>query len=101
MNIRRLQHTKPPHEEIAVVEEGGVVAGDPRLPGDRGDDCRVIADVSARFVQNIKLAEHMVRGTSTTVRAPRLELEGEEKAAVEAIVAAALNTRPDLAVYGF
>lgn len=57
-------------------------------------------DVSARFVQNIKLAEHMVRGTSTTVRAPRLELEGEEKAAVEAVVAAALKTRPDLARYG-
>ena len=48
-------------------------------------------DVSARFVQNIKLAEHMVRGTSTTVRAPRLELAGEEKAAVEAAVAAALE----------
>lgn len=57
-------------------------------------------DVSARFVQNIKLAEHMVRGTATTVRAPRLELEGEEKAAVEAIVAAALDRRPDLARYG-
>ena len=57
-------------------------------------------DVSARFVQNIKLAEHMVRGTATTVRAPRLELAGEEKAAVEAVVAAALETRPDLAAYG-
>ena len=57
-------------------------------------------DVSARFVQNIKLAEHMVRGTATTVRAPRLELAGEEKAAVEAVVAAALKNRPDLAQYG-
>ena len=57
-------------------------------------------DVSARFVQNIKLAEHMVRGTATTVRAPRLELAGEEKAAVEAVVAAALKTRPDLGRYG-
>lgn len=57
-------------------------------------------DVSQRFVQNIKLAEHVVRGTSTTVRAPRLELAGEEKAAVEAVVAAALETRPDLAAYG-
>ena len=57
-------------------------------------------DVSARFVQNIKLAEHMVRGTATTVRAPRLELVGEEKAAVEAVVAAALKVRPDLAAYG-
>ncbi len=57
-------------------------------------------DVSARFVQNIKLAEHMVRGTATTVRAPRLELAGEEKRQVEAVVAAALKTRPDLAAYG-
>ncbi len=57
-------------------------------------------DVSARFVQNIKLAEHMVRGTSTTVRAPRLELAGEERAAVEAVVAAALKMRPDLSAYG-
>ncbi len=57
-------------------------------------------DVSARFVQNIKLAEHMVRGTATTVRAPRLELEGNEKAAVEAVVATALETRPDLSQYG-
>ncbi|CAN5292267.1 dihydrodipicolinate synthase family protein [soil metagenome] len=57
-------------------------------------------DVSQRFVQNIKLAEHMVRGTSTTVRAPRLELVGEEKAKVEAVVAAALKTRPDLGRLG-
>ncbi len=57
-------------------------------------------DVSARFVQNIKLAEHMARGTATTVRAPRLELTGEEKAAVEAVVAAALKNRPNLASYG-
>ena len=58
-------------------------------------------DVSQRFVQNIKLAEHMVRGTSTTVRAPRLELVGEEKAKVEAVVAAALKMRPDLGRLGF
>jgi len=57
-------------------------------------------DVSARFVQNIKLVEHMVRGTATTVRAPRLELAGAEKAAVETVVAAALENRPDLARYG-
>jgi 1-pyrroline-4-hydroxy-2-carboxylate deaminase len=58
-------------------------------------------DVSHRFVQNIKLTEHMVRGTATTVRAPRLELQGEEKARVEGIVAAAMKARPDLGVYGF
>jgi len=54
-------------------------------------------DVSLRFVQNIKLVEHLVRGTSPKLRAPRLELIGEERAAIEAIVAKALKTRPDLA----
>jgi 4-hydroxy-tetrahydrodipicolinate synthase len=53
-------------------------------------------DVSLRFVQNIKLVEHLVRGTSPAVRAPRLELIGAEKAAVEAVVAGALKTRPQL-----
>ena len=57
-------------------------------------------DVSQRFVQNIKLVEHLVRGTSPVVRAPRLELVGDEKARVEAVVAAAMKTRPDLARYG-
>ncbi len=37
-----------------------------------------------------------MRGTATTVRAPRLELEGAEKARVEALVSAAVKTRPDL-----
>jgi len=57
-------------------------------------------DVSHRFVQNIKVVEGIVRGTSTVVRAPRLELEGEELERVEEIVAAALATQPDLAPYG-
>jgi 4-hydroxy-tetrahydrodipicolinate synthase len=57
-------------------------------------------DVSHRFVQNIKVVEEMVRGTSTVVRAPRLELEGEELERVRDIVAAALGTQPDLARYG-
>jgi dihydrodipicolinate synthase/N-acetylneuraminate lyase len=57
-------------------------------------------DVSHRFVQNIKVVEEMVRGTSTVVRAPRLELEGAELERVRDIVAAALETQPDLARYG-
>lgn len=57
-------------------------------------------DVSHRFVQNIKVVEEMVRGTSTTVRAPRLELEGAELERVREIVAAAIETQPDLARYG-
>ncbi|MCR4283098.1 MAG: dihydrodipicolinate synthase family protein [Bauldia sp.] len=57
-------------------------------------------DVSQRFVQNIKVAEHIVRGTATTVRAPRLKLAGEELVQVEEIVTMALAKRPDLARYG-
>jgi 4-hydroxy-tetrahydrodipicolinate synthase len=57
-------------------------------------------DVSHRFVQNIKVVEQMVRGTSTTVRAPRLELDGEELERVRKIVADALETQPDLSRYG-
>lgn len=56
-------------------------------------------DVSHRFVQNIKLVESMVRGTSTTVRAPRLDLPADEAARVRDIVSTALAKRPDLAAY--
>jgi hypothetical protein len=52
-------------------------------------------------VQNIKLTEHIVRGTSLTVRAPRLNLAEDEKAQVEAVVRQALAARPDLSRYGF
>ena len=58
-------------------------------------------DVSLRFVQNVKLAEAIVRGTSTTVRQPRLELQGAERDRVETIVRTALAKRPDLSKYGF
>lgn len=57
-------------------------------------------DVSLRFVQNVKLAEAIVRGTSTTVRQPRLELQGAERDRVETIVRTALAKRPDLTKYG-
>ncbi|HET6468978.1 MAG TPA: dihydrodipicolinate synthase family protein [Geminicoccaceae bacterium] len=57
-------------------------------------------DVSVKFVQNIKLVEQVVRGTSTVVRAPRLELVGAEREQVLATVEAALARRPDLARYG-
>jgi 1-pyrroline-4-hydroxy-2-carboxylate deaminase len=58
-------------------------------------------DVSVRFVQNIKLAEHVVRGTSPVVRAPRLELAEPERSNVIAVVTRAMKGRPDLARYGF
>lgn len=56
-------------------------------------------DVSARFVQNIKLAEHLVRGTSATVRAPRLDLGAGERERVAGLVRTALGARPDLTRY--
>ncbi|SOE50780.1 1-pyrroline-4-hydroxy-2-carboxylate deaminase [plant metagenome] len=57
-------------------------------------------DIGAKFVQKIKLAEHIVRGTSPVVRAPRLALAGEEEKAVRAIVETGLKNRPDLSKYG-
>ncbi|MEX0853033.1 MAG: dihydrodipicolinate synthase family protein [Bauldia sp.] len=57
-------------------------------------------DLSHNIVQNIKLVEHLVRGTATAVRAPRLALDQTEDKWVREIVATALKTRPDLARYG-
>ena len=57
-------------------------------------------DIGPKFVQNIKLVEHLVRGTSTVTRAPRLPLVGAELAHVTAVTQAGLRTRPDLAKYG-
>ena len=54
-------------------------------------------DVSTYLVQNLKLVEALVTGTTEHVRAPRLPLEGERRAKVEAIVREALATRPLLA----
>lgn len=56
-------------------------------------------DVSVRFVQNIKLAEHLVRGTSPVVRAPRLELAEPDRSSVIAVVERAMKNRPDLSRY--
>lgn len=56
-------------------------------------------DTSTKFVQYIKLTEAMVRGTSMVVRAPRLELAGEEERRVRDIVSRALERRIDLGRY--
>ena len=58
-------------------------------------------DIGPKFVQNIKLVEHLVRGVSPVTRAPRLPLVGAEEAAVKAVVSEGLATRPDLSKYGF
>ena len=53
-------------------------------------------DASVKFVQYIKLAEAMTGMGSEHVRAPRLRLEGVERARVEAIIRHAIETRPAL-----
>jgi 1-pyrroline-4-hydroxy-2-carboxylate deaminase len=53
-------------------------------------------DVSTYLVQNIKLAEAIAIGSNDRVRAPRLALAGERRAAVERIVREAIERRPAL-----
>lgn len=54
-------------------------------------------DVSARLVQNIKLAETIATGSNDRCRAPRLPLAGAERDRVAAIIHKALASRPALA----
>jgi dihydrodipicolinate synthase/N-acetylneuraminate lyase len=53
-------------------------------------------DVSTYLVQNIKLAEAMAIGSNERVRAPRMPLEGEQRARAERIIRSAMETRPQL-----
>ena len=53
-------------------------------------------DVDVKLVQMIKLANQMTGEGSEWVRAPRLTLEGAERARVEALVDRALETRPNV-----
>jgi len=50
-------------------------------------------DTDVKLVQYIKLAEHLVYGAPEHIRPPRLPLEGEERARVEAVI---LKTIADL-----
>jgi 1-pyrroline-4-hydroxy-2-carboxylate deaminase len=54
-------------------------------------------DVSVKLVQYIKLAQSMVGAGSETMRAPRLPLEGAERAHVMGVIQAALAKRPKIA----
>lgn len=53
-------------------------------------------DVSTYLVQNIKLAEVHAIGTNDRVRMPRQPLSGARRAAAEATIKAALDSRPAL-----
>ncbi|HJO69401.1 MAG TPA: dihydrodipicolinate synthase family protein [Rhodospirillales bacterium] len=52
---------------------------------------------AGKLVQHIKLAQSIVGVGPETTRAPRLRLEGDERARVTAIIRAALDARPRLA----
>ena len=56
-------------------------------------------DVSAKLVQNIKLAEAMVGLGTEPVRPPRLPLAGDERLAVEALIKRSIETRPVLPTF--
>jgi 4-hydroxy-tetrahydrodipicolinate synthase len=56
-------------------------------------------DVSAKLVQNIKLAETMVGLGTEPVRPPRLPLAGDERLAVEALIKRSIETRPTLPTF--
>ncbi len=51
-------------------------------------------DIGPKFVQQIKLVEELVGVGSARVRAPRLPLQGAERAYVEQVVEQALASRP-------
>jgi 4-hydroxy-tetrahydrodipicolinate synthase len=53
-------------------------------------------DVATKLVQYIKLANQMTGEGSEWVRAPRLTLEGEERAKISAIIQHAIDHRPHL-----
>lgn len=53
-------------------------------------------DVSSYLVQNIKLAEALAIGSNERVRAPRMPLDGEQRARAEKIIRSAMETRPKL-----
>ena len=53
-------------------------------------------DTSTKLVQNIKLGQHVMGLGAEWVRAPRLVLEGAERAGVIALIETAAETRPAL-----
>jgi 4-hydroxy-tetrahydrodipicolinate synthase len=84
-----------PRESVRLWE--WALAGDPRV-----DDLYawflplLRLDTVPKFVQLIKLTQAMVGMGTETVRAPRLELVGEERAAAVAVIEHALANRPDV-----
>jgi 4-hydroxy-tetrahydrodipicolinate synthase len=86
-----------PHETVAIYQLIKAKRYDEALAIYRWFRPLLDLDVSTYLVQNLKLVEAMVIGTTERVRAPRLPLEGEQRAMVERIVRESLATRPTLA----
>jgi 4-hydroxy-tetrahydrodipicolinate synthase len=86
-----------PHETVAIYQLIKAKRYDEALAIYRWFRPLLDLDVSTYLVQNIKTVEALVIGTTEHVRAPRLPLEGEQRAKVERIVREALATRPALA----
>ena len=85
-----------PHETVAIYK---------LLKAGRLEEARAIyrwfapllaLDVSAKLVQNIKLAEAIVGLGTEPVRPPRLPLAGDERKAVETLIRRAIEARPAL-----
>lgn len=85
-----------PHETVAIYR---------LIRAGRLDEARTLyrwfapllaLDVSAKLVQNIKLAEAIVGLGTEPVRPPRLPLAGAEREAVETLIRRAIETRPAL-----
>ncbi|GLU30978.1 dihydrodipicolinate synthase family protein [Trinickia caryophylli] len=85
-----------PHETVAIyrlVQQGRIAEA---LKIYRWFAPLLALDVSAKLVQNIKLAEAIVGLGTEPVRPPRLPLAGDERKTVEALIRQSIETRPPL-----
>ncbi len=89
-----------PHETVAIWRLMQAKRYDEALTIYRWFRPLLDLDVSTYLVQNLKLVEALVTGTTEYVRAPRQPLEGERRAKVERIVREALASRPNLGAIG-
>jgi 4-hydroxy-tetrahydrodipicolinate synthase len=86
-----------PHETVAIWRLMQAKRYDDALAIYRWFRPLLDLDVSTYLVQNIKLVEALVIGTTEHVRMPRQPLEGEQRSKVEKIVRQALANRPTFA----
>jgi 1-pyrroline-4-hydroxy-2-carboxylate deaminase len=85
-----------PHETVAIYRLVKAKRYDEALAIYKWFRPLLDLDVSTYLMQNLKLVEVLVIETTERVRAPRLPLEGEQRAKVERIVREALANRPAL-----